>query len=246
MPNFNCACDDGSYTNETLGELRTSLFVRLGFAAQVDNPPPGMAALLNDFLQRGQKFLIKRYREQLTIRMFSWVMTAGERFYGLRDNDPDGDGSEDPCYKKINPRRIQWAGIEDLNGMWSPMRYGIPPEFYTAVNFNGIPAFFEIKQCIEVFPAPTAAYTLRIKGLYEVSRFTEDDDKTTVDSELVFLWALANAKNHYGQPDARDVASQAQTYLRDLISESHQTARYVPGTVVLPQMPQPVFLPLVP
>jgi hypothetical protein len=62
----------------------------------------------------------------------------------------------------------------------------------------------------------------------------------------VFLWALANAKNHYGQPDARDIAQEAQTYLRMLIADSHGTRRYIPGTIDIPALPQPVFLPLVP
>jgi hypothetical protein len=239
MPNFNCDCDSGGYLNETLGDLRRSLLIRLGYAAQADNPPPGMAALLNDFLQRGQKFLYRRYRALETERMFSWTMTPGERFYGIRDND----GS---CIKKLDEYRLSWVGVSDLNGFWLPMRQGIDPVFYTAETFQGIPSHYEVRQCIEVFPAPSAAYTLRIKGHFGLNRFTEDTDQTTIDSELVFMWALANAKNHYGQPDAADVAAQAQTYLRELVAGSHGTARTIPGMVDVPQLPQPVFLPLVP
>jgi hypothetical protein len=239
MPDFNCECDDGFYDSETLADLRTSLLVRLGYAAQAENPPPGMALLLDDFLRRGQRFLYRRYDALQTERFFRWTMTPGERFYGLRSNI-------DSCGKKLTADRITWAGVEDLNGVWLPLTCGIPPEFYTAANYAGIPSHYEVRQCIEVFPEPSAAYTLRIKGRFGLLPFVDDDDIATIDSELVFLWALANAKNHYGQPDARDIAQEAQTYLRMLIADSHGTRRYIPGTIDIPALPQPVFLPLVP
>ena len=234
MPKFNCSCDDGFYDNETLAELRISLLERLGYAAQAANPPPGMSALLDNFLRRGQQFLYRRYRALQTERIYRWTMTIGERFYGVRDNIDD-------CVKKLDAYKLSWVGVEDLNGAWLPLGKGIPPEFYTSVEYNGLPARYEVRQCIEVFPAPDAAYTLRIKGHFGLMRFTEDTDPCTLDSELVFLWALANAKNHYRQPDAADVASQARTYLRELVAASHGTARYIPGTEPAPTQTRPVF-----
>lgn len=239
MPNFNCACDEGFYNNATLAELRSDVMIRLGYAAQVSNPPPGMAILINNFLQRAQAFLYRRYRPLQTERIYRWTMTVGERFYGIRDNIDD-------CVKKLEPNRISWVGLTDLNGAWLPLRNGIPPEFYTTSMYNGIPSHFEIRQCIEVFPAPDEAYTLRVKGQFGLMRFTEDTDPCTVDSELLFMWALANAKNHYGQPDAADVAAQAQTYLRDLIAESHGTRRYVPGTIDASSQSRPLFIDMEP
>jgi hypothetical protein len=239
MPNFNCECEDGFYGSETLADLRYDLLVRLGYAAQANNPPPGMAALLNSFLERGQAFLYRRYKALQTERFYRWTMTVGERFYGLRDNIDD-------CTRKLTPGMITWVGVEDLNGTWMEMTAGIPPAFYTSVSFEGIPSHYEVRQCIEVFPAPAEAYTLRVKGRFGLARFTEDTDTATIDSELLFLWALANAKNHYGQGDANDVAAQAQTYLRDLIAEGHTTRRYVPGTATPPARSQPVFIDLEP
>lgn len=238
MPNFNCACDDGFYDAETLAELRISLLERLGFAAQVNNPPPGMSALLDNFLRRGQSFLYRRYRALQTERFYRWTMTPGERFYGVRDNIDD-------CIKKLDAYKLTWVGVEDLNGAWLEMQSGIPPQFYTSVQYEALPARYEVRGCIEVFPAPDAAYTLRVKGHFGLQRFTEDTDPCTLDSELVFLWALANAKNHYGQPDAGDVAAQAQTYLREIVAGSHGTARYVPGAGAEMDYvpPRPVLVP---
>jgi len=239
MPNFNCSCDEGFYGNETLAELRRDLLIRLGYAAQAANPPPGMVILLDSFLQRAQNFLYRRYRALQTERFYEWLMTEDERFYGIRDND-------DVCTKKMDAGRVTWVGVEDLNGTWLELYRGIPPEFYTGVESSGLPARYEIRQCIEVFPAPAEAYTLRVKGHFGLERFTEDTDHCTIDSDLLFMWALANAKNHYGQPDGADIAAQAQTYLRDLIAETHGTTRYVPGASPTPAATRPYFVDLVP
>lgn len=237
-PVYNCSCDDES-DNETLSALRRRLLIRLGYAAQAENPPPGMASLLNEFLIGAQRFLYNRpaYRALRVERFFSWTMAPGVRMYDLPDND-------ETCSKVLNPYKLSWVGVEDLNGVWYQLTSGIPPEFYTSVVFQGIPSRYEIRQCIEVFPAPAAAYKLRIKGQFGLTAFAADDDKTTIDSELVFLWALANAKAHYGQGDAEAVAAQANTYLGGLIAGTHGTKRYVPGTTPADPWTPPRFLPL--
>lgn len=234
----NCGCtDDTGY--ETLGELRRRMLVRLGYAAQADNPPPGMADLLNDFLIQAQRVLYRRFKALRTERFFSWIMIPGQRFYdlGTSNNNLDGGGP-------LDPYEVTWAGIEDTRGIWYELIAGIPPQFYTAVAFEGYPTRYEIRQCIEVFPAPAAAYTLRMKGRFGLSTFSADDDTATIDSELVFLWALGNAKAHYSQPDANNVIAQATTYLRDLTTGAHTTKRYVPGTNPAQPWTQPKFLPL--
>lgn len=230
----NCACDEAT-SYETLLQLRERLMVRLGYAGQVANPPPGMAALLNDFLTSSQRLLYLKYTERLTERFFTWTMESGVRFYDLPDND-------ESCTKRLNALKLTWVGVEDLNGAWYPMAEGIPPEFYTATPVNiSIPQRYEIRQCIEVFPIPDAAYKLRIKGHYKLQAFTADGDQTTIDSELVFLWALATAKAHYGHPDANNIAAMANDYLGRLVGAKHGTKRYVPGAAPLPPAVRPVM-----
>lgn len=131
------------------------------------------------------------------------------------------------------------------NNIWLPMGNGIPPSFYTTEANGGIPSRYEIRQCIEVFPAPDGpGYALYIKGHFGLRSFTEDADKATIDGELVYLWALGNAKAHYGQPDASLVGKQAGARLRNLIAGTHGTRRYIPGQPDLPPAVMPVFLPL--
>jgi hypothetical protein len=231
---YNCECDDDT-DYETLSQLRTRLMVRLGYAGQVANPPPGMASLLDDFLQSSQRLLYMKYTELHTERFFTWTMEEGIRFYDLPDND-------ETCTKRLNALKITWAGVEDLNGAWRPIVDGIPPEYYTGQpTNNSIPQMYEIRQCIEVYPAPDAAYKLRIKGHYKLGPFTADDDQTTIDSELVFLWSLAVAKAHYGHADANNIAAMANDYLGRLVSGNHGTRRYVPRSTPAASAVRPVM-----
>jgi len=234
---FNCECDDENPA-ETLAQLRRRLLVRLGYSAQADNPPPGMADLLNDFLQSAQRYLYQKYRALRTERIFTWDMVIGTRFYDLNDNS-------DACTKRLYPYKLSWVGVSDTNTAetWYELQEGISPNFYTSVDRLGIPAYYEIRQCIEIFPAPDRAYKLRVKGHFGLEAFAADGDKATLDSELVFLWALANAKDHYEQPDGNSIRQQAGDYLKQLVAGSHGTARYVPGTTVLGHVPRPIYLP---
>lgn len=234
---FNCACDD-THDARSLADLRADLMRRLGFATQVNNPPPGMTELLNAFLRDAQAQLYRRYQALRTERFYSWVMTPGVRFYDLAGND-------DPeCQKRLDPYKVSWVGVQDANRTWLPLAEGIPPVYYTTARQPGIPARYEIRQCIEVFPAPDRSYTLRIKGHFGLEPFVADGDLTTLDPDAVFLFALGNAKAHYSQPDAPAIMNQALALVGGLVSGSHHTARYVPGTRREPPEPKPIFLPL--
>lgn len=219
---YNCECDD-DYPRTTLADLRTRLLRRLGFSAQANNPPPGMKELLNDFITSAQELLFKRYSVFRQERFFTWDLVAGTRFYDL-------DANADVCAKKLDPSMISWAGLSQGDGSWRPLYCGIDPVQYTSRG-PGIPSHYEVRQCIELWPAPSdTTWKLRIKGKFGLLPLQADADFTSVDSEAIFLLALANAKAHYGQPDAGNYASQLTSYVRDLIRGGHQTRRYIPGT----------------
>ena len=217
---YNCACDDTA-GNETLGELRRRLMVRLGMGAQVNNPPPGVGALLDDFLVQAQRTLFRRYEVLRTERYFSWPLAEGVRLYDVPAND-------ETCEKRLDPLKISWVGIE-RDGAWQPLTCGIPPELHTHAH-TGRPQRYEIRSCIELWPVPDAGGgRLIIKGRFELEPFAEPEHRTTIDSELVFLLALANAKAHYGQPDANNYIAQLETQILNLVAASHHTRRYIPG-----------------
>lgn len=237
MVTLNCECNVDPYGNVTLADIRQDVIIGLGYAAQVDNPPPGMAALVNSWIKSSHKFLYRKYRALHTKRYYSWPMVAGQRFYGLKSSRSTA------CTISLDPSRIAGVWCEDLNGTFTPLRAGIPGTFYTGVANTGIPSRYEIRQCVEVYPAPAGAYTLWMLA-HALARFEEDTDISTIDSELVTQWSLARGKAHYGQGDAKDVAAMAMDYLRDLVRGTHMTKTYVPGTVEMPPEAMPVFLPL--
>lgn len=94
---------------------------------------------------------------------------------------------------------------------------------------------------LEVWQPPSAAYLLRIRGYALPKAFAADTDTTTVDSRLVFLLALANAKAHYGQPDAKQYFDQLQLRLRKMRARLHNDARYTTGREWTPP-PRPRIL----
>lgn len=218
---FNCSCDDTT-DNRTLADLRADLSGRLGYAAQASNLPPGMATLLNSFLQQAQRVLYYQYDCLRTERFFTWPFVNGTKFYDL-------DANTDTCMRKFDPRKISWVGVE-RDTLWYPLVEGIRPEYYTFNNSNpGWPLRYEIRQCIEVWPIPgSGAGQLWVKGRFGLDAFAADGDKTTIDSELVFLWALAHAKAHYKQPDAKIYEDQLNRMLADLVAGAHGTRKYIP------------------
>lgn len=218
---YNCECEDNS-GNRTLKQLRDDLARRLGYGAQVNNLPPGMTDLLNSFLQGAQRALYRRYDVLRTERIYAWDLVPGVRYYDL-------DGNSDTCTKRLDSRKVTWVGVERA-GVWYPLICGITPERYS-FDQTGQPTRYEIRQCIEIWPGPDSEPAkLRIKGHFELEPFAADTDKTTIDDELVFLMALANAKAHYGKPDAGNYIQQMEVMMANLVAGSHHTRRYIPNT----------------
>lgn len=236
---YNAApADLTGYPTQTLAALRTRVLLGLGFATQAANPPPGMLALVNDKLLGSQNYLFRRYPALHTRRFFRWKLIPGQRFYSLSDNDEDivGGFHMDPL------KPIEWAGIQDTRNVWYPLIEGIPPQLYTMITKPWRPARYSIRQAIEVYPAPDQTYWLWMRGNFGLMPFTADDDITTIDSELIYLHALALAKAHYGQPDANNIESMANNYRKELVAGTHTTAHYIPGTVAVPPAVRPTLI----
>lgn len=228
---FNCACDD-DYPSKTLLEMRTYLAIRLGMASQVAGLAPGVALELDSYLRDAQEQIYRQYKVFRMERYFTWNMTAGVRFYDLADNIY-------ACTKRLDPRMITWVGISQDSNFWRPLVCGIKPEMYYG-DITGWPQYYEVRQCIEVWPPPSdATWQLRIKGYFGLMPLVADTDKSTIDYEAIQLFALANAKAHRGQPDAANYMSQYRTYIGRVTAGSHMTRRYVPGCseTVVPPLP---------
>lgn len=235
---YNAAVIDNVVPTDTMSDLQYRILVRLGFANQASNPPPGMAPLVQDFLTSAQKYLYKRFVQLHTKRLFRWKVNPGQRFYSLKDNDENVlDGVNlDPT------KTIDWVGIQDSRNVWYPLIHGIPPQLFTMITKPWRPSRYNIRNAIEIYPVPDQTYWLWVMGHFGLMSFVNPNDTTTIDSELVFLWALANAKAHYGQPDANNIATQANDYRKELIAGTHQTAHYIPGTIAVPPAVRPTLI----
>jgi len=235
--NYNSeAIDAPNY--DSLSTLQNRMLIRLGFANQLATPPPGMPALLQEFLQSAQNFLYRRFMALRTKRFFRWKVNPGQRFYGLLDNDEDILRG----YTLDQDKSIDWVGIQDSRNVWYPLVEGIDPTLYTMITKPWRPARYEIRQNIELFPAPDQTYWLWIRGHFGLQSFVNPDDQTTIDSELVFLHALATAKAHYGQADANNVEAMANAFRAELCASTHKTSRYIPGTRQIPPAIRPSLL----
>lgn len=237
---FNCNCEvlvpDG-WTIDTLGNMRKNILALAGYAAQAANPPPGMKLFVNTILADSQKQLYRQHVQYRIKRMYAWQMEINQRYYSLTQD-------ESGC-RRLDPLSVEWVGFEDLNQAWYILVNGIDPVLYTRAQIStGWPTHYEIRSCIEIFPAPRAPYTLWIKGQFGLDPFAADTDTTTVDAEAVFLLALGRVKLHYGNPDAQAVLTQASNYTKYLTAGQHNTRRYVPRTRVQTPWTPPKFLPL--
>ena len=267
---------------KTLVQLREKMMVRMGYAAMLASPPPGMTQELNSYLEDAQEQLYLDYATLRTQRWWGWQMVAGQRIY---DTPVD-------CTNYLDTMRITWAGIADNGGtivsrfvpskvyglgqfimptvagdvhyevtvagtsgtepawpttigatvasggatftarapkvsMWLQLQQGINPLTFNSPS-PGYPTNFEVGEFVEVWPAPKRPMVLWILGHMGIRRFTADTDTPTIDTELVFLFALANAKAHRGQPDAGNYASMARKRISRLIAMTHGLNRYIP------------------
>jgi hypothetical protein len=190
--------------------------------------PPDRKTVVERILRQAQEILYQRYDVFRMERWYTWSLAEGERFYGIVEND---EAIVDPpsCQKTIDPRKVTWVGVSQGDVSWRALRCGIPPEVY-ASPVSGVPTHYEIRQCIEVWPAPSDSdWKLRIKGFFGLLAFTADSDVTSMDWQAVELQALADAKAHYNQPDAQKVQGQLNAYIGSLVAGQHHTRRYIPG-----------------
>lgn len=231
---YNCDCDD-DFPTMTLAQMQRRVLVHLGMAA-MPTPPPGMAELINSFLASAQEYLYRKYHCFRTVRWFTWALPQGTRFVDFAANS-------DACAKKLNARKMLWVGISQGDNVWRPLIEGIEPTMYSS-RVESIPRYFEVRQCIEIWPAPSdSSWSLRIKGDFGLLPFAANDDVTTIDAEAIFLRAVARAKAHYRQPDAANWENDANTYVGMLVAGQHPTRRFFPGSRPKPNAVPPKMVP---
>lgn len=182
----------------TLGELRSDLSRRLGFGAQGSS---GInSTLLDSFLQNAQEQLFAAFEWRNLIKYDEKVTGIGQTQY---------DWAAD-----CDPTHLRDIAIYD-GGRWVPMTEGIDWN-NRAFDQSSMPYRYERFSQMEVWPKPDAAYTIRRYYVAKPARFSQDNDRASIDDGLVFLHALTNAKLHYKQNDGQAYANQLNSMLDKL------------------------------
>lgn len=97
------------YPETTLASLRQRVLIKLGYAAQLVSPPPGMNILLNTFLQDANEQLYHRFTTLRQKRWWSIPIVQGSRFYDVPYTGAYLEGS-DIALVSGSPDTITTAG----------------------------------------------------------------------------------------------------------------------------------------
>jgi hypothetical protein len=202
---------------KTLGEMRSTLQTRLGFgsagaAAGVNAP------IIDNFLFNAQ---VQLYWQ------VDWkkLTTYADKTVGVGQTLVDYPTVTGGAPADANPERILKIAVK-VNTLWIDLNEGIETQHYSYVDRQYYPQRYERYAQIELWPQADQTYTVRIWYIKALARFTQDGDRATVDDDLLFLHALANAKAHYHQPDAQFYSSQLSSMLSELKSKTWGKKHY--------------------
>lgn len=207
---------------KTLGELRSLLQTRLGFdaagaAAGVNAP------IMDNFLYNAQVQLYWQFDWKKLTRWADIPVGTAQTLvdYPLAVNGAPADA---------NPERILKLAVL-VNGIWIELEEGITPAHYSYSDRRYYPQRYERYAQLELWPQADQAYTLRVWYVQQLGRFTEVDDRASLDDSLIFLHALVNAKQHYRQADGQIYANQLQALMSQMKSKGWGGRRFRRGGV---------------
>jgi len=148
----------------------------------------------------------------------------------------------------LDPREIAWVGASCNQNTWRELKEGIPAQIYNA-QISGPPAYYEIRQAIELWPSPPdSTWQLQIKGYFSPLPFDTDQQVCWIDYNAIYLYTVAKAKalypKRFNRADVAESEAAWKAYIKQLVAGTHKTARYVPGTPrYRPVRPLPVMAP---
>lgn len=182
-----------AFVYRTLGELRTELRARLGFAASGASAGASNA-IIDSFLRSSQAHVYE---------LQDWKKLVGfeDKTIGLGQNVLDYPAAANPERLFRPPESASPVWVQ-FSGKWMPVLEGFGADHWDSMDDASYPTRYERYDQLTFWPKANATYTVRIWFLRKLGAFTNDNDRATVDDNLVFLHALASAKAHYRQPDA--------------------------------------------
>lgn len=196
----------------TLGELQAELLSRIGMGAM--GASGGAAGTLTlSFLRNAQAQL---YQMQDWKHLIDYKDADLGVEQNLLDYPSSGTMGTGGCSR--NKRVLKLARL--VNGQWSDLDEGITTEMWSTMDNLSWPARYERYAQLLFYPKANQVYTVKVWFVADLGRFTEQDDRASLDDEMIFLHALANAKAHYRHPDAGTYQGQLNTLLAGLRGQS--------------------------
>lgn len=189
----------------TLGELRGTLLARIGMGGMGASGGANRS-LVDSFLHEGQRALYW----MTDWRHLTWYE---DKTTGIGQNQYDYPAAA------VRDRRILRVEVEQ-GGQWIEIDEGISTGMWSTMDTQGIPARFERYAQLLIYPKSDAAYRLRQWFIADLSPFTEDEHRATLDDSMILLHATAYAKAHYRQPDAQLYQGQLDTLLSRVRGQS--------------------------
>lgn len=196
----------------TLGELRAELLARLGMGGMGASGGAN-GALIESFLRNGQAQLYWAQDWKHLTDYEDKTTGAGQNLY---DYPLAGAMGSAGCQRDRRVLRVEVL----INGQYTQLGEGIGTGHWSTMDTLGPPARYERLAQMLVYPKADAGYTMRVWFVADLGRFTQPDDLCTLDDEMVLLHALANAKAHYRQPDAKMYEGQLNALLSSLRGQS--------------------------
>ncbi len=199
----------------TLGELRSIVQARIGMGAMGSSG--ANQTLLNSFLSNGQTQLY-------WLQDWKKLTDYADKTLGVGQNliDYPVAGVMAPANGCSRNGRILHIDVP-ISGQYTQLDEGITTDHWSTMETQSWPSRFERYAQIMVYPKADSIYTVRVWYIQDLLRFTQDADVATLDDEMILLHAVANAKAHYRQPDAKIYSDQLNTLLGSLRGQSFKS-----------------------
>jgi len=192
--------------------------------AQGQGARPGLIAIL----QRVQRTLWTDHAWPFLMVKRDKVLSAGSRYYSF-PADLDFD-------------RITGAEVKH-NGQWLPVKYGVTNAHYNQLDPEDSTARTDPVQCwqwyegnqFEIWPLPASNGAaagngrVRFEGIKNLSAFLADADVTTLDADLIVLFAAAEIMAGNGQKDAPAKLNAARGLLIKLLGNTSKSEPFIMG-----------------
>lgn len=192
-------------TYRTLEELRAIVLARVGMGGMGASGGANQA-LFDSFLSNGQFQLYMAQDWKHLTKYYSASLGQGQNQI---DYPPDA------------VRSMRILNIDTpYGGVWRDLFETITTDMWSTMETLSYPCRYERYEQVLIYPKADQIYTIRFKYIRDLSRFTENADRATIDDEMILLHATTMAKLHYRQPDAQAYQGQLDTLLAHLRGNS--------------------------